>query len=165
MIRLCFVCAGNICRSPTGEGVMRVLVAESGLADAITVESAGTGGWHAGDPPDRRSAAEARQRGITLAGSARQFRGSDFRRFDYVLALDAENASHLRRIAPDTAAGARVHLLREFDPAGPDPVEGLDVPDPYYGGAEGFARVFDVIDAACRGLLVHLTEAVPAPQP
>lgn len=163
MIRICFVCAGNICRSPTAEAVMDALVSDAGLDDAIAVESAGTGGWHAGDPPDRRSAAEARTRGVTLAGSARQFRAADFARFEYVLALDAENADHLRRIAPDADAEARVHLLREFDPAGPDPVDGLDVPDPYYGGNQGFAHVYDVIDAACRGLLAHIVETAPDP--
>ncbi len=140
---------------------MRALVADAGLEESIAVESAGTVGWHTDAPPDRRSAAEARRRGIALVGGARQFRAADFRAFDYVLALDAANASDLRRIAPDADADARVHLLRTFDPAGPDPIDGLDVPDPYYGGADGFARVFDLIDAACRGLLVHLEATTP----
>ncbi|MCU1459066.1 MAG: low molecular weight phosphotyrosine protein phosphatase [Actinomycetia bacterium] len=95
-----------------------------------------------------------------LAGGARQFRLDDFDRFDLVLALDSDNLADLRRIGVGDVS-ARVHLLREFDPAGPDPVDGLDVPDPYYGGVDGFAHVFDVVDAACRGLLAHLMTTLP----
>jgi protein-tyrosine phosphatase len=153
-MRVCFVCMGNICRSPTAEAVMRHRLAEAGLGDAVEVESAGTGSWHVGDPPDARAAAEARARGIAMEGVARQFRARDFDRFDLVLAMDHENARHLRRIAPDERAAAKVWLLREFDPAsdGGD----LAVPDPYYGGADGFATVFAQVDAACLGLIDHL---------
>ena len=153
-MRVCFVCMGNICRSPTAEAVMRHRLAEAGLADAVEVESAGTGSWHVGDPPDARAAAEARARGIAMEGAARQFRARDFDRFDLVLAMDHENARHLRRIAPDERAAAKVRLLREFDPAsdGGD----LAVPDPYYGGADGFTTVFAQVDAACLGLIDHL---------
>lgn len=133
---------------------MRHRVAEAGLSGAIEVESAGTGSWHVGDPPDARAAQEARARGLVMDGRAQQFRAADFGRFDLVLALDEENAAHLRRIAPDADAAAKVRLLREFDPgaAGDD----LSVPDPYYGGPEGFSTVFAVVDAACRGLVEHL---------
>jgi protein-tyrosine phosphatase len=153
-VRVCFVCLGNICRSPTAEAVMRHRVAEAGLSGAIQVESAGTGSWHVGDPPDARAAEEARVRGLVMDGRAQQFRAADFARFDLVLAMDEENAAHLRRIAPDADAAAKVRLLREFDPdaAGDD----LSVPDPYYGGPEGFSTVFGLVDAACRGLVEHL---------
>jgi protein-tyrosine phosphatase len=133
---------------------MRHRVAEAGLSDAIEVESAGTGSWHVGDPPDARAAQEARARGLVMDGRAQQFRAGDFARFDLVLAMDEENAAHLRRIAPGAGAAAKVRLLREFDPgaAGDD----LSVPDPYYGGPEGFSTVFALVDAACRGLVEHL---------
>jgi protein-tyrosine phosphatase len=154
-VRLCFVCLGNICRSPTAEAVMRHRVREAGLDDVIEVESAGTGSWHVGDPPDARAREEASARGIAMDGAARQFRPADFERFDLVLAMDRENAAHLRALAPDGKAAAKVRLLREFDPAAAAGRD-LSVPDPYYGGAEGFATVFDQVDAACRGLIAHL---------
>jgi protein-tyrosine phosphatase len=154
-VRVCFVCLGNICRSPTAEAVMRHRVTEAGLSDAIEVESAGTGSWHVGEPPDARAAAAARARGIAMEGAAQQFARGDFDRFDLVLAMDHENAEHLRRIAPDPEAAAKVRLLREFDPASADDAD-LAVPDPYYGGADGFATVFRQVDAACRGLIDHL---------
>ena len=148
---------GNICRSPTAEGVMRGLVAEAGLSDRIALDSAGTGGWHAGDPPDPRSVAAAAQRGIRVDGAARKVRLADFDDFDLLVALDGANARDLRRVAPDDVAAAKVRLLREFDPAADGD---LDVPDPYYGGADGFGRVLDLVDAACRGLLDELRRRV-----
>lgn len=150
-MRLLFVCLGNICRSPTGAGTMRRLVAEAGLADRIEIDSAGTGSWHVGEPPDARSSAAARTRGIELDGLARQVTPADFAEFDLLLAMDAENLRVLRDRAPDDEARTKIRLLREFDPASrPDD---LDVPDPYYGGADGFDRVLDLVDSACRGLL------------
>ena len=135
---------------------MRALVADAGLTDAIELDSAGTGGWHAGAPPDSRATAAAALRGITLTGAARQVRRSDFEDFDLIVALDADNARDLRRLAPDEAAAAKVRRLREFDPlAGDD----LDVADPYYGGADGFGQVLDHVEAACRGLLDELRSA------
>jgi protein-tyrosine phosphatase len=151
-MRILFVCMGNICRSPTAEGVMRRLVAEAGLEDRIEVDSAGTGGWHAGEPPDARATAAARGRGTTLEGAARQVTVDDFERFDLVLAMDGSNLHELRQLAPDDAARARTRLLREFDPASAGAVD-LDVPDPYYGGPRGFDTVLDQVEAACRGLL------------
>jgi protein-tyrosine phosphatase len=151
-VRILFVCMGNICRSPTAEGVMRGLIAESELEHRIAIDSAGTGGWHVGDPPDARSVAAAARRGVRLEGAARQVRRSDFEQFDLIVALDASNASALRRVAPDAGAAAKVRLLREFDPdVGAS--EDLDVPDPYYGGEDGFDHVLDLVEAACRGLL------------
>jgi protein-tyrosine phosphatase len=154
-VRLLFVCLGNICRSPTAEGVMRALVAQAGLADEIEVDSAGTGSWHVGESPDARASAAARARDIELTGPARQVRREDFERFDLVLAMDAANLSQLRSLAPDEQARARVHMLREFDPASAGG-EDLDVPDPYYGAAGGFEEVLDLVQAACAGLLDQL---------
>src|SRR5688572_14295738 len=116
MVRVCFVCLGNICRSPTAEGVMRHLVREVGLEHAIEVESAGTGGYHAGEAPDARASAAGRRRGIAIEGAARQFRKQDFARFDYVVAMDASNLDALLGIAPPEHA-AHVALLRSFDAA------------------------------------------------
>jgi protein-tyrosine phosphatase len=133
---------------------MRSLVREAGLEHEIEIDSAGTGDWHAGDPPDRRATEAAQRRGITLEGAARQVTPADFEDFDLVIALDRENLRNLRAIAPD-GADDKIHLLREFDPdsaGAPD----LDVPDPYYGGPRGFETVLDQVEAACRGLLDEL---------
>ena len=149
-MKLLFVCMGNICRSPTAEGVMRSLLREEGLEDEIEIDSAGTGGWHAGDPPDARATETAARRGIVLEGAARQVRAEDFEHYDLLLAADRENRRDLLDVAPDDGARAKVRLLREFDP---ESAGDLDVPDPYYGGPEGFEDVLDLVDAACRGLL------------
>jgi protein-tyrosine phosphatase len=150
---------GNICRSPTAEGVMRRLVDDAGLADRVEVESAGTGGWHAGEPPDERAALAARRRGVRLEGAARQVRAADFHDFDLLIAMDRANLRELLAVAPDEDAAEKVRLLREFDPlsaGAPD----LDVPDPYYGGDRGFETVLDMVEAACRGLLDELRARV-----
>jgi len=132
---------------------MRHWIAEAGLEGEILVESAGTGSWHVDHPPDARAAAEARGRGVHMEGRARQFEAADFHRLDLVLAMDAQNAADLRALAPDARAAAKVRLLREFDPSADGD---RSVPDPYYGGVDGFTDVFDMVDAACRGLLEHL---------
>jgi protein-tyrosine phosphatase len=154
-VRLLFVCMGNICRSPTAEAVMRALVAREGLDGAVEIDSAGTGAWHVGEPPDRRSTAAARARGIVMQGAARQVSEADFEAYDLLLAADAQNVAALRALAPDDDAAAKVRLLREFDPAA-GAAHDLDVPDPYYGGPDGFDDVIDMVDAACRGLLEQL---------
>ncbi|MDX6555949.1 MAG: low molecular weight protein-tyrosine phosphatase [Miltoncostaeaceae bacterium] len=159
-IRLCFVCLGNICRSPTAAAVMAHKVRQAGLGDVIEVESAGTSGWHIGEPPDRRATAEARRRGIPMTNQGKRFTKADFARYDLVLAMDAQNADDLLAIAPDDAARAKVRLLRSFAP-GIDPSGDMAVPDPYFGGDDGFTAVFDMIDAACAGLLEHLRTAAP----
>jgi low molecular weight protein-tyrosine phosphatase len=151
-MRILFVCMGNICRSPTAEGVMRALLREQGIDGRIELDSAGTGNWHAGDPPDERAVAAARGRGIELDGAARQVTAADFDHFDLIVAMDRDNERALLALAPDEAARAKVRLLREFDPASVAAGE-LDVPDPYYGGPNGFERVLDIVTAACRGLL------------
>jgi protein-tyrosine phosphatase len=143
---------GNICRSPTAEGVMRGLLREQGLEDVVELDSAGTGDWHVGSPPDPRATAAAHARGITLAGAARQVARADFSGYDLILAADRRNLRDLEAILPPDAT-AKLHLLREFDPASDGD---LDVPDPYYGGDDGFERVLDLVEAACRGLLDRL---------
>jgi protein-tyrosine phosphatase len=155
-VRILFVCMGNICRSPTAEGVMRHLLEREALEGEIVIDSAGTGGWHAGSPPDARATEAAAARGIVLRGAARQVTDEDFEAFDLLLCADRDNLAALRAIAPEGTAG-KVRLLRSFDPAsaGGD----LDVPDPYYGGEQGFEHVLDLIDAACRGLLGHVRPA------
>jgi protein-tyrosine phosphatase len=145
--RILFVCLGNICRSPTAEGVMRRLVEEEGLEDQIEIDSAGTGGWHVGAPPDQRATEAARRRGTTLSGAARRFDPADFDRFDLILAMDAENKRDLLALAPDDEARAKVRLFLSG---------GRDVPDPYYGGAGGFEEVLDLVEEAARELLAEV---------
>ncbi len=152
MVRVCFVCLGNICRSPTAEGIFRQIVAEAGADAWIDIDSAGTSAYHAGDPPDRRSAAAAAAQGVQLSGRSRQVTPADFDAFDYVVAMDSANLGNLRRIAPTPAHGTKLSLLRDWDPAS----RGQDVPDPYYGGSDGFNEVFRICDAGCRGLLAHI---------
>lgn len=155
-IGVLFVCLGNICRSPLAEGVFRHVVREAGLEHRFEIDSAGTSAYHIGDPPDRRTAAVATRRGITLDSRARQFRPEDFGRFDYVFAMDRDNLAALERAARTAGSGGEVRLLREFDPeAGDD----LEVPDPYYGGPQGFEEVHDIVDRACRNLFDHLRSA------
>ncbi len=150
-IRICFVCLGNICRSPTAEACFIDVIEREGLTDRFVIDSAGTGNWHVGERahPDTRAAARAR--GIEVRSIARQFVASDFAEFDYVVAMDKSNLANLQRLAPDEQARAKIHLFRDFDSAGP---KGNEVPDPYYEG--GFDRVFDICKAAAKGLLEHL---------
>lgn len=155
-VRLCFVCLGNICRSPTAEGVMAALVSEAGLSDRIVVDSAGTGGWHRGELPDLRARAEARRRGVELTSRAATFMPGDALAYDLVLAMDRSNLADLRdRTEP--ALHERLRLLREFDPdLRPDDRWGGEVPDPWAGGDDGFVAVYDLIETACLGLLAHV---------
>ena len=154
-MRLLFVCMGNICRSPTAEAVMRAIVAREGLEGEIEIDSAGTGAWHVGEAPDRRSTAAARARGIVMEGAARQVTEADFEAYDLLLAADAQNVAALRALAPDDASAEKVVLLREYDPASVAAGD-LEVPDPYYGGPDGFGHVLDLVQAACDGLLERL---------
>ncbi len=144
------------------EGVFQHLVEQPGLADQFHVESAGVGGWHVGEPADRRAQATARAHGIILTGQARQFTPSDFARLDVIIALDTHVAEDLRRLAPTPGGRAKVHLLREYDPlvtsrpAGTSRAADMDVPDPYYGGPEGFEDAFQMIERSSRWLLEAL---------
>jgi protein-tyrosine phosphatase len=165
--RMLFVCLGNICRSPTAEGVMRALVCDAGLQERIALDSAGTGAWHVGDSPDARATEAARRQGIALEGAARQVRPRDFEEFDVILAMDRANLRSLQRMAPDERARAKVRLLREWGRVGSQSDGDLDVPDPYHGGPDGFEQVLDLVQAACTALLEELraqdVERVPAP--
>jgi protein-tyrosine phosphatase len=161
-MKICFVCMGNICRSPTAEGIMQAkldALAATEPPQEIELDSAGTGGWHRGEPADERARAEARRRGIELTSRARQVHAGDFAYFDLLVAMDRANHADLLDLAPDAEGRAKVRLLLEFVPGhervGLDDPR-LDVPDPYYGGPSGFADVFDLIDAACDGLLAHV---------
>jgi len=151
-VRVLFVCLGNICRSPTAEGIFRDLLKREGLDGVVAVDSCGTGGWHRGDPPDPRAQAEARRRGIDISGlRGRQVAPSDFRSFDYILAMDRENYDDLIALCPAELRG-RVHMALSFAPQCGE----KDVPDPYYGGPGGFAHVYDLLTAASEGLLAAI---------
>lgn len=144
-----FVCMGNICRSPTAEGVFRKLVAEAGLEERIHIDSAGTIGFHQGAPPDGRAMAAAQARGFDLGSlRARRVVSEDFARFDLILAMDEDNLSDLERIRPEDAR-ARLGLLLDYGDSAGTKV----VPDPYYGGKNGFEQVLDLVTAACAGLV------------
>ncbi|MDA0561432.1 low molecular weight protein-tyrosine-phosphatase [Burkholderia pseudomallei] len=153
-VAICFVCLGNICRSPTAEGVMRHQVAAAGFDGAIEIDSAGTGDWHVGEAPDARAQQAARARGYDLSAlRARQIGDADFERFDLVLAMDGANLAALRKRCPPQYRG-KVRLLMEFAGDG----SAGDIADPYFGGARGFEQVLDQCEAACRGLLDSLRE-------
>jgi protein-tyrosine phosphatase len=154
MARILFVCLGNICRSPTAEGVLRAIAAKEFPGLTLDVDSAGTADYHVGEPPDRRTVAAARRRGYDLAGlRARQLQPDDFNRFDYVLAMDRANLEEIERLRPK-GSSARVSLFLEYSPD----ASTLEVPDPYYGGVEDFERVLDHCESAARGLLSRLGE-------
>ncbi len=146
-----FVCMGNICRSPTAEGVFRHYVAEAGLADLFDIDSAGTHAYHVGEPPDKRAQQAAERRGFSLADiRARRVAPEDFERFHHIIVMDQDNLVLLQEQA-DAAQRAKIRLFLEYT-AGPE----TEVPDPYYGGATGFERVLDLVEDASRGLLEAL---------
>jgi protein-tyrosine phosphatase len=154
MIRVLFVCLGNICRSPTAEGVFRDLVGREGLSDKITTDSCGTSGWHRGDPPDNRARQEARRRGIDIEDlKSRETRQRDFVDFDFIIAMDDNNFQTLHAMSPAEHA-TKIHMFLSFAPS----VGVTEVPDPYYGGPDGFSDVFDMIDVASKGLLQHIRD-------
>ncbi|MFE0256577.1 low molecular weight protein-tyrosine-phosphatase [Streptomyces sp. NPDC059010] len=155
--RVCFVCTGNICRSPMAESVFRARVEEAGLGGLVEVDSAGTGGWHEGDPADPRTVSVLEEHGYDSDHAARQFQQSWFARLDLVIALDTGHLKALRRLAPSPEDAAKVRLLRSYDPAaGDDP----DVPDPYYGGLDGFEECLEMVEAASTDLLAAVREQV-----
>lgn len=153
--RVLFVCLGNICRSPTGEGLLRHVLAERGLEGEIEVDSAGTGAWHVGEGPDARMTRAASGRGYRLEGAARQVAAEDFRTFDLIVAMDRQNLADLESIAPPPAERrAELRLFSHFLPDGAPE----DVPDPYYGGDAGFERVIDMVEEGCEHIVDHLLE-------
>ena len=153
--KLLFVCLGNICRSPAAEGVFLHLLKQRGLSERFVVDSAGTGGWHVGNPADRRMQAAANRRGIDLPSRARQICLDDFSSFDLVLTMDDDNLAAVRGLAQEAGAGATatitpmLHYVRNFSET--------EVPDPYYGGEAGFEHVLDLLEDACANLLDELS--------
>ncbi|MFF5648868.1 low molecular weight protein-tyrosine-phosphatase [Streptomyces collinus] len=155
--RVCFVCTGNICRSPMAEIVFRARVTEAGLDELVEVDSAGTGGWHEGDGADPRTVAVLEDNGYAGGHTARQFQPCWFSRLDLVIALDSGHLGALRRLAPTEQDARKVRLLRSYDPAAGDD---LDVPDPYYGGTDGFEECLEMVEAASTGLLAAVRKDV-----
>ena len=155
VVRVLFVCLGNICRSPSAQGIMERVLKDEGLDARVEVDSAGTHAFHVGEPPDPRAQETARRRGIDLSRQrARRITRNDFIRFDYILAMDRENLSTLEEFCPPEHIH-KLRLLMEFAPE-----MGFDeVPDPYYGGSAGFEQAFDLMEAAVRGLVEHLRRA------
>ncbi|GAB4530933.1 MAG: low molecular weight protein-tyrosine-phosphatase [Anaerolineales bacterium] len=151
--RILFVCLGNIVRSPLAENMFRYLVQQAGVAHRYEVASAGTGSWHVGEPPDPRMVQAAARHGLHYGGRARQFSSQDFDAFDLILAMDMDNRAYLMSKARSNEHEAKIHLLREFDPQG-GPM--ASVPDPYYGGEDGFEEVYHMVERSCRGLLAAL---------
>ena len=153
-VRVLFVCLGNICRSPLAEAVFRQQVRERGAEHLVEIDSAGTSGYHVGSPPDSRSARVAQARGVEITGVSRQLTRADLHRFDYVIAMDADNLREIGELRDAVGGTARVHRLREWDPQR----DGDDVPDPYYGGPRGFEDVHDIVERSCAALLDHILE-------
>jgi protein-tyrosine phosphatase len=152
-MKICFVCQGNIIRSPLAENMFRHLAETRGLAGKYDLDSAGTSAYHAGESPDRRMRQVAAEHGFKYSGRARQFRRADLEEFDLILAMDGNNRRILKSMAQDEAQSAKIRMMREFDPqAGSD----LDVPDPYYGGLEGFEVTYQIVKRSCEGLLEAL---------
>ncbi len=153
--RILFVCLGNIVRSPLAENMFKHLAQQAGKGEDYDADSAGTGGWHVGERPDSRMRQVAARRGFRYDGSARKVRSEDFYDFDWIIAMDRNNQADLLALAPGLDARDKVRLMREFDPDGGS---GADVPDPYYGGIDGFEYVYDIVERSCRGLLEALEE-------
>lgn len=144
-ISVLFVCMGNICRSPAAEAVFRRCAVERGVLDRLSIDSCGTGGWHAGEAADSRMRSAASKRGVEISSVARQVTQADLADFDYILCMDDDNLEHLRSMGVDQ----RAVLMLEYH----DSHDGRAVPDPYYGGGDGFQRVLDLLEVACAGLL------------
>jgi protein-tyrosine phosphatase len=159
--RVCFVCTGNICRSPMAESVFRRYLEKADLTELVEVDSAGTAGWHAGGTADPRAVHVLQAGGYGCRHQARRFEAGWFASRDLVIALDHGHLRALRRLAPDADTAGRIRLLRSFDPAvDPGAVADLDVPDPYYGELPGFEDCLALVEAACLGLLDHVAAAV-----
>lgn len=152
-MRICFVCQGNIIRSPLAEHIFLQLADEKGVVDKYFVDSAGTIAYHAGERPDRRMRQVAAERGLVYSGRAKQFKRDDFARFDLIIAMDKANRQSLQGWTVTTEQDNKIHLMREFDSQG-EP--NLDVPDPYYGGPDGFISTFEIVKRSCEGLLEEL---------
>ncbi|WP_114417882.1 low molecular weight protein-tyrosine-phosphatase [Marinospirillum perlucidum] len=151
-VSVLFICLGNICRSPTADGVFRRLVEDAGLGDQIHVDSAGTGDWHVGKAPDERMQAVAMERGYDLSAlKARQLQAEDLDNFDYLLVMDKQNQADVEDLVTELEQMDKIRLLLSFNPSAIK-----EVPDPYYGGDSGFYQVMDLVEGACKRLLVQL---------
>ena len=148
--KVLFVCLGNICRSPLAEALFKKHVDENGLNDEFIIDSCGTSNYHIGDPPDRRSYANAYQNGVVVEHAGRQLTYDDLLNFDYILAMDYSNLADIQQLSKDDPAEGEIMLMREFDP---DLASPQDVPDPYYGGDQGFQHVFEILDRSTSSLL------------
>jgi len=154
--RLLFVCMGNICRSPAAEGVMRALVTQEGIENHVSIRSAGTGGWHAGNLPDQRMRNAAKNRGYNLSSRARQVTPDDLRDHDLVLVMDQQNLRETRSFDHESRFTSKIRLFCEFCAEH----EANEVPDPYYGGEDGFEQVLDLLEDGCRGVLAHIRSSL-----
>lgn len=152
-LSVCFVCLGNICRSPTAEGVLARLVANANLRGIIKVDSAGIGAWHKGERADKRARTVAERKGYELNSVARQFTDADFDAFDMLIAMDRSNVAELEALAKTAGQRAKISLLRDHDPLSPN---GAEIPDPYYGSSDDFELMFDLVEQACKALLEQL---------
>lgn len=154
--RLLFVCLGNICRSPAAEGVMRALVESKGYADRVSIRSAGTAGWHAGKLPDQRMRTAAQNRGYDLSSRARQVTENDLSEYDLVLVMDRQNLRDLQSFDRTAQFSSKIRLFCEFCTSHQE----SEVPDPYYGGEQGFELVLDLLEDGCRGVLAHISSSL-----
>jgi len=152
-MRIIFVCQGNIIRSPLAENMFRHLAQERGLSDKYEIDSAGTSAYHVGEPPDHRMRVVAEEKGFVYTGRAKQFWAADFDQFDLVIAMDRANQRYLETKASQRDQISKIHLMREYDP---ESKHDLDVPDPYYGGLDGFEITFEIVKRSCQGLLEAL---------
>lgn len=150
--KLLFVCLGNICRSPAAENIMNSMISQRNLGDRIVCDSAGTSGYHVGSPPDRRMVATAQKRGMQFTGESRQFKASDFEKFDLILAMDRENYGDILSLDREKKYAHKVKMMCEFCRSH----KMKEVPDPYYGGPSGFNQVIDLLMDACEGLLEQI---------
>ncbi|MDX1978203.1 MAG: low molecular weight protein-tyrosine-phosphatase [Pseudanabaenaceae cyanobacterium bins.68] len=156
MLKILFVCLGNICRSPAAENIMNNLIQQNQLQDLIECDSAGTAGYHIGSPPDSRMSAAAHRRGLKFVGAARQFSRQDFAKFDLILAMDQANYRNILALDPGDQFGDKVKMMCTYCTKYSD----REVPDPYYGGEQGFEYVLDLLDDACKGLLAELKSSL-----
>jgi protein-tyrosine phosphatase len=154
MVKILFVCLGNICRSPLAEGIFQQMIDENGLTNKYQCDSCGTSTYHIGQQSDPRTVANAKQNDVFLDHKAREFNIFDFEEFDYIIPMDLSNMIHIRDYGESENRKAIIHLMREYDPINP----GTDVPDPYFGGEKGFQSVFDILKRSCRSFLRHLEE-------
>ena len=156
-LSVCFVCHGNICRSPLAQGVMESIVNQEGLKKSILISSAGVSSWHVGEPPDSRMQHTARKHGIALNSRGRHFEGHDFNQIDLILAMDRSNLETLKSLRPEAETRDKLFLFRSFDP---DNKGDFEVPDPYYGGEKGFELVYQMVARTCPKILEHLKSKI-----